>query len=352
MTTDARLRFLERRLTGIGASDAPIILGLGYISAAELWEQKTGRAKPQPESFEMKLGTMLEPVVSKLAEEKLAEIIGEPVRLSARNRFRRRAGAKWQFCHIDRSVGGIPVELKVPQWTAHEWGDEEEGEKGVALRYRPQVQHQIAVLDVPYAYVAALMPGRSSDPFRLYRVDRNDEQIAVLDEAEAEFWRRVQDDEPVEPDGSESGRSFLRRRFPTDDGTTLVATAEQRLIVEQLLDAVDARKAAEKREKDLKAKVAFWMKNARTMVGPGFEIAYPSYPKTKIEWETVAGVYRKLLDEVAALAPKMREALFVGSLPDLPSVAKLDGPDLDAIESLYTRVDNERRMTPTRKEGR
>lgn len=345
MTTDARLRFLERRLTGIGASDAPIILGLGYISAAELWEQKTKRREPDPESFEMKLGTMLEPVVSKLAEERLSEIVGKPVRLSARNRFRRRAGVPWAFCHIDRTVDGIPVELKVPQWTAHEWGDEADGEKGVALRYRPQVQHQIAVLDVPHAYVAALMPGRG-DPFRLYRVERNAEQIAVLDEAEAEFWRHVEEDEPVEPDGSPSGRSFLKRRFPDDDGTTLVATAEQRLVVEDLLVAHAEQAAAKKRLDDLKAKVAFWMKHARTMVGPGFEISYPTYEKTKIDWPEIAGVYRLLIEKLRAAGGD------AGMWIDGTMSAEFGTTSLDDIASLYTRVDKERRMTPARKEGR
>jgi predicted phage-related endonuclease len=348
---DANERFLERRLTGVGASDAPIVVGLGYISAAELWEQKTRRREPDPESEEMRIGTLLEPVISKLAEEKLAALLGKPVRLSARNRFRRRRGSEWQFCHVDRTLDGIPVELKAPQHTYGEWGDEGEGERGVAMRYRPQVQHQIAVLDVPYAYVVAFMPARK-DPVRLYRVDRNDEQIEALDAAESDFWQHVLDDEPVEADGSESGQRFLRRRYPVDDGTSLVATAEQRLIVEQLLDANDARKAATKAYDDLKAKVAGWMKTAAELVGPNFEITYHTHEKRKIEWEEIAGAYRRVIEGAIEVADGSIDGVLDYSTTPGGKVGSIDRAGLDAIESMYSRVDKERRFLPSRKEGR
>jgi predicted phage-related endonuclease len=353
MTTDARQRFLERRLTGVGASDAPIIVGLGYISAAELWEQKTKRLEPQPETIEMRIGTLLEPVVSKFAEEKLAALVEGPVKLSARNRFRRRAGRPWQFTHLDRTLGGIPVELKVPQFQAHEWGPEDEGERGVALRYRPQIQHQIAVLDVPFAYVCAFMPSRS-DPIRLYRVERNEAQIEALDEAERDFWQHVLDDEPVEVDGSESSDRYLRRRHPFDDGSTLIATPEQRLLTNRLFVAQASKKEAEREFDDLKGKLRQQMGDAAALIGPGFEISYRTYEQHKVAWEQVAGVYRRAIEQARE---RLGHIVNVGN--GVTGREVIDGilsdgtgtTDLGEIVGLYSSVDKVRRFVPTRKEG-
>lgn len=342
MALDVQARFHERRQTGIGASDAPIILGLSsYMSAAELWEVKTKRI-PEPESSsEAELGKLLEPVVATIAATKLKDRLGlakAPV-LSARNRFRRRAGRTWQFAHVDRTYEGIPVELKTAPWSGSEWGAEEDGANGIPAGYRVQVQHQIAVMDAPKAWCAVLIAGREA---RLYEIERNDHQIKVLDAAEAEFWRHVIDDEPVEVDGSESAMRFLRRRHPREDGSTLIATPEQRLLVNRLFVTQAAKKDATRAFDDVKAKIMQQMGDARLLTGPGFEISYGGYSKTVREWEQIAGAYRKLLDQIRAAQPA-----------DAPYSLPAEIDELDTIEGLYTRVDKVRGpFTVTRKEGK
>ena len=355
MVLDEGARWRERRQRGIGGSDAPVILGLSsYMSAAELWEEKTGRISPErPSSFEADLGKLLEPVVSQLAAMKLQERLelAEAPRLSARNRFRRRAGKPWQFANVDRTYEGIPVELKTAPYSGAAWGKEEDGAAGIPPGYRVQIQHQIAVMDVPKAWCAVLIAGRD---VRLYEIERNEHQIEVLDAAELDFWQHVQDDVPVEADGSESGMRFLRRRHPSDDGTSLIATPEQRLLVNRLFVTQEAKKAAERDFDDVKAKIMQQMGDARVLAGPGFEISYGSYEKTVIEWKAVAATYRKIIEGAIALDSDDRDGprgvefeASPGGLVDLATDEKLD-----TIEGLYTRVDKVRGpFTPTRKEG-
>lgn len=349
---DALDRFLERRLTGVGSSDAPIIVGLGYIAAAELWEQKRGLIPAQDETEVMRIGTMLEPSVATMAAERIAKRLDvERIRLSARNRFRRRPGEPWQFAHVDRWHGTIPVELKVPQWTGGEWGPEDEGERGVAIRYRPQVQHQLLVTGAPFAWVFAFLPN-TREPERLYRVERNDEQIAVLDDAERDFWRHVQDGTPVPVDGSESSARYLKRAHPVDDGSTLIATAEQRLVAAELFEAQARMKAAEREFEDRKAKLRQAMGDAAVLIGPDFEVTNRTYDRAVVEWEQIATAYRRVI-EVAVDADC--DHLVIGSGPVVEDEAGWDHVSrdtLDAVQSLYTRVEKSRRFMPTRrKEG-
>lgn len=353
MTLDARARFHERRQTGVGASDAPIILGLSsYMSAAELWEVKTGRIEPTDAGFEAELGLLLEPVVSTLAARKLKERLEldkAPV-LSARNRFRRRAGVPWQFAHVDRTYEGIPVELKTAPWGGSEWSEEDRGGLGIPPMYRAQLQHQIAVLDAPKAWCCVLIAGRD---VRLYEVLRDDHAIELLDAAELEFWQHVESDTPVEVDGSESSQRYLKRRHPADDGTVLVATPEQRLLANRIFVTWEAKKRAEQDYDDLKAKMQQQMGAAAALVGPGFEITYRAYEKHVTEWKSVAAAYRAIIEGAIALhrtEDQINAIEYEASPGGVVHTAEID--DLDTIEGLYARVDKVRPFVPTRKEGK
>ena len=59
------------RKLGIGASDAPVIMGESpWSSRYELWEQKTGRGEERAANFYMRRGTRLEHVARRLYIEK------------------------------------------------------------------------------------------------------------------------------------------------------------------------------------------------------------------------------------------------------------------------------------------
>lgn len=65
-----RMQWLERREQGIGGSAVGTILGLSdFETPWQYWARRTGKIERQPESFIMKLGHLLEPVVVDLFAE-------------------------------------------------------------------------------------------------------------------------------------------------------------------------------------------------------------------------------------------------------------------------------------------
>lgn len=339
---DALARFTERRLSGIGASDAPIVLGLSpYMAPLQLKALKRGEVDPPAETEAMRLGLLLEPVVAKLAEVRLATLLDRPVRLSARNRFRRRPGSPWQFCHVDRWLGTVPVELKTAPYSGASWGDEADGERGVPPMYRAQVQHQIAVTGATHAYLCVLIAGSET---RLYRIDRNDRAIEAIDMAEREFWRAVREDLPVE--AGPADEAYLRQQYPVDTEPELVATAEQTFIVERLFAAQAEQKAAEHDFQDARAKLIQALGPHSAMIGPGFEITYRASERRTVAWEAVAVAYRRIAEALHSVALQAASSIAVAGV-DVSTPEKLEEA-LGTIHSLNTNVDKVRTFRPTR----
>ena len=66
--------WLDWRRGGVGASDAPAIMGVSpWMDVEALWLEKTGRATGRPSSFAMRRGQLLEPEA-----RARPEAVGEP----------------------------------------------------------------------------------------------------------------------------------------------------------------------------------------------------------------------------------------------------------------------------------
>lgn len=62
--------WLAWRMKGIGGSDAPAVMGASpWCDPQKLWELKTGRRAPDPQTFPMRRGRNLEPVARELYEQ-------------------------------------------------------------------------------------------------------------------------------------------------------------------------------------------------------------------------------------------------------------------------------------------
>jgi predicted phage-related endonuclease len=86
------------------------------------------------------------------------------------------------------------VECKLAFWSADAWDD------GVPEHVQIQVQHQLATLGYPFAFVLALLGGYK---FRWARVERDDDFIDnILVPTEREFWDKVQSGASVRPSGA------------------------------------------------------------------------------------------------------------------------------------------------------
>ncbi|WP_175787331.1 YqaJ viral recombinase family protein [Burkholderia anthina] len=203
--------WLAVRRTGIGSSDAAAAVGLNpYMSALELWLDKTGRAEglPRPDPTDTTSptywGTLLEPIVAAVYTQQT----GNKVRKV--NAVLRHPTIPWMLANIDREIVSVPgvqiLECKTAgEFGARLWRD------GVPEYVQVQVQHQLAVTGKAAAHVAVLLCGQALE---VHRIDRDDALIGRLVELEAHFWHFVETDTPPPADGSESADRALRCLYP------------------------------------------------------------------------------------------------------------------------------------------
>lgn len=235
--------WLAVRRTGIGGSDAAAAVGLNpYLSALELWLDKTGRAGglPRPDPTDTTSptywGTLLEPIVAAVYTQQT----GNKVRKV--NAVLRHATVPFMLANIDREVVGAPDAQILECKTAGEFGSRL-WRDGVPEYVQLQVQHQLAVTDKTAAHVAVLLCGQALE---VHRIERDDALIGKLIELEARFWRFVETDTPPPPDGSESADRALRHLYPGNGAT--IDFVDDRRLSSVFADLVTVRAEIESRQ--------------------------------------------------------------------------------------------------------
>jgi putative phage-type endonuclease len=170
--------WLSWRREGIGASDAPVIMGLSpWQTEGELLLLKTGQNVERPANDAMQRGKRLEPVARRAYVDQTG-IVVEPMCVQS-------CEHAWMRASLDglSADGQHVVEIKCP------------GEKDHCLaaagtvpeKYYPQLQHILAVTGLAEIFYWSFRFGHS---VRL-KVNRDDTFIAELIEKEVAFWTRV-----------------------------------------------------------------------------------------------------------------------------------------------------------------
>lgn len=203
--------WLAWRRTGVGGSDAPVILGMSpYQGWLSLYVSKTDQGLDPHEPMEAAYwGQQLEQLVALEFEKRAGHVrVVEPGTL-----YRHRDPAReFMIATPDRFVmdaatGHIVGILEIKTTSARrgdEWGD-----NPAPFAYA-QLQHYLEVLDCPQGWIAVLIGGQR---YRHYHVLRDQPFIDHLADLEAEFWQHVLEGRPPEPDGKDATTSIINTAF-------------------------------------------------------------------------------------------------------------------------------------------
>lgn len=196
--------WLEIREHGIGGSDASVIVGLNpWKSLVSLWMEKTGQTDPADLSDNEKVywGTQLEAMVA----DEFTKRTGKKVR---RCGVLQHEELPFLLASVDRLVVGEDAGLECKTASGYmekEWeGDE------IPDAYFVQCQHYMLVTGAERWYIAVLIGGNK---FVWKCVERSEDDIKALLEAEKAFWRKVETKEMPDVDGSESCTQALAEKF-------------------------------------------------------------------------------------------------------------------------------------------
>lgn len=236
--TSDRIQWLKARTQGIGASEAPAVLGLSpYASALSVYQSKILPDESNEESEILKWGNILEPVI--------LEELGKELdcRVSRRGILLRSKEWPWMLCTLDGIAHMdelVPVEAKSTYYKAREWEID-----GVPEYVEVQQQQQMAVTGASRSIAVVLLRGNA---LRWKEVARNEAFIQEsLVPAGKKLWDLiVRGESPPPADNSKATADALKRLYPKDNGEAVALTGP---LVEAHEKRVDL-KLEEKRVKD------------------------------------------------------------------------------------------------------
>jgi putative phage-type endonuclease len=269
--------WVRARRSSVSSTDLGVILGLSpYRSEADLADEKLGRMERTGSTLPMRVGLALEPLIA-------AEYTAQTgLRLRRSHTLVRHPRIEWAVASPDFYVVGKPWLMEAKWSTSSRWRD------GLPQDVESQVQWQLGVTRRERCDVAALLGGRE---LSVFHVEYDDAVFDGLIDIALDFRARLQDGGPF----SESLDS-LKRRYPVDDGSELIAGGLVLEAVTTLLDVRGRRKALEADEERLEVLIKESMGEASTLVGPGFRV---TWKRTKdvatVDWKSVAdGLLRTL----------------------------------------------------------
>ena len=266
-----RQAWLDLRNSGLGGSDAAVIMGMNpWKSRLALWAEKSGQKKPEDLSGNQRVywGQKNEANIADWFEE----VTGKQVR---RRGMMRSCEHPWMLASVDREVIGEKAGLEIKTAGVDQaklWGEDE-----IPDMYYLQCQWYMAVTGYDRWYIAVLIGGNDA---RWNVVERNQEQIDQLIEAGKNFWQMVQDLIPPPPDGSDSAREVLNEKYPggkTEPVTMTEPEAVQAMVAYRLL----AKQADE-----LKKQTEAVKQHIMELMGDTEEAKIDG---TKVTWKTTAG---------------------------------------------------------------
>lgn len=203
--------WLERRKKTIGGSDAAAVVGLNAFSSPySLWAEKTGRVPGFAGNLATEVGTYLEDFVAK----KFAAETGKKVRKINKIIF----NPDFSFAHvnIDRDIVGEDACLECKTTSDLNMKKFRNGE--YPSNYYVQCVHTMAVTGIKRMYLAVLIGNRD---FRVFTIERDEEEIAALMRQEESFWECVKTDTPPAVDGAPATSDTLKTIYSGANGESI-----------------------------------------------------------------------------------------------------------------------------------
>lgn len=296
------------RLSGIGSSEIAAVCGLSdYAGPYDVYCQKLQITEPFAGNKFTDFGERLEPVLVDWYREKRSVSLRYPCPTYTH------AQHEWvkatpDAIVLDPDEAGL-VECKTADWRlAHKWGPE--GTDDIPDAYLAQCAWQMAVLDLPWVDVVALV----DRDFQVYRVVRNYSFEESLLEIGSRFWHdHVLAKVPPPVDGSEACAQYLNLRHTRPSDQLLAADDEGERLAGELKVIQDGRKELEKSEKEVKNKIRALIGDHRGLATSVGRIYWsPVKDRVTTDWKAVAeevGADEDLVRKHTQARPQVRRLL-------------------------------------------
>lgn len=198
----------------IGGSDAGAIIGMNpYNSAFSVWAEKTGQVPEFGGNISTRTGNLLEDFVAHLFMEETGK------RVQRCNFTLVNSAYPFACANIDREVMGEDAILEIK--TTNSFVNAKMFKSGeFPEQWYCQAIHYLAVTGCHRAYLAVLSECRD---FKIFELERDEDEIRALMDAEREFWNTY----------------VLTGKTPPTDGHSATSEAIKKLFSEEAGDFAD-----------------------------------------------------------------------------------------------------------------
>ncbi len=288
-----KLEWLKERQYGIGGSDVGAILGVNkYKTPFEVYLEKTEpitEVKEQSESAYF--GDIFEDVVAKEFEKRT----GKKVRRD-RKHYKHK-DYPFMVANIDRRVVGENAILECKtanQYLASDWKDDE-----IPASYLLQVQHYLVVTGAEVGYIAVLIGGQK---FIWKEVQRDEELIQMIIEAEKNFWKMVQDKTPPALDGSSAAENYLKEKYKQAESEKSIELGfEYKDKIKAYFELKEQKDLLENQIKEIENQIKFELKDAEIGFTSGYSISWKNVSSNRVDSKKLKSefpeIYEKVLKE-------------------------------------------------------
>lgn len=216
--------WLALRKQYIGGSDAAAVVGMNpWVSPYALWAEKSGIVP----SFEGNLITEVGSYLEEFVAQKFEEATGKKVRrcnLSMIN-------DKYPFAiaNVDRLIVGERAGLEIKTTSSLLTKKFKGGE--FPEQYYCQCTHYLAVTGLERWYLAVLIGNRE---LKIFCIERDEEEISALMEAERVFFDRIKNNQPPAVDGMEATSKALGDVFAQTNEEKVSLTQHEGVVEEYM----------------------------------------------------------------------------------------------------------------------
>ena len=269
--------WLEHRRQSIGGSDASAILGMNtYCSPYTVWAEKLGKLPPKEDNEAMRLGRDLEDYVAKRFTEETEKKVRKDNNIIINPDF------PFAHANVDRMVIGEDAGLECKTTSCMNLKRFKNGE--YPENYYCQAMHYLMVTGAARWYLAVLILGIG---FKVFTIERDEEEIKALAKSEEAFWEYVKNNTPPETDGSDSTSETLTTMYPESNGNTVNLFAyedslKQYIAIGKQID--ELKKLKDEMANNVKA----FMGEAGKGESNKFKVSWSSYLRTTFDHKKFA----------------------------------------------------------------
>lgn len=265
--------WLALRSQYLGGSDAASVVGLNpYTSPFALWAEKTGQKPPFEGNLATRTGAFLEEFVAKLFEEET----GKKVRRETASLFN--SDYPWAIANVDRLIVGEDAGLEIKTCSSLSTKRFKNGE--FPANYYCQCTHYLAITGKSRWYLAVLI---GNHDFRTFTIERDEDEIRALMDAECAFWRDyVTAKTPPPVDGMDPTDDTLKLIYPESDGSEITLFNRDSLL-DRYFDLEAQIKALKADQDAIRQAIQLDMGSAETAVADRYKVTWKTQTRTTFD---------------------------------------------------------------------